>query len=438
MSTMRSTNQPGSKLWQGRLSGELPPEVALLNNSIRFDQRLYPQDIRGSVAHAQMLAEQGIITAAEGESLVRELTAIRAELDEGTLAIDPTAEDIHSFVEMELIRRIGDTGRKLHTGRSRNDQVSLDLRLFLLDEVDAIHALLAALSEALSDKAAQHTDTIMPGYTHLQRAQPITFARHLGAYEAMVARDMERLTDARKRINRSPLGAGALAGSTFPLNRQRVADLLGFDSVLENTLDAVADRDAVIEVLSVFSILMMHLSRLCEEIVLWCSQEFNFVTLHPHYTTGSSMMPQKKNPDVAELVRGKTGRVYGSLMTILTVMKGLPLAYNKDLQEDKEALFDAIDTVKLCLPPLAGMIATMEPNRDAMRAAVLKGFTNATLLADYLVRKGLPFRSAYALVGQIVNACIAQDCTLEALSLAAYQEFSPVFDTDLYGAIRIG
>lgn len=424
-----------TKLWQGRLSGELPLEVALLNNSIHFDQRLYPQDIRGSIAHARMLGKQGIIQVSEAEQIIQTLQTIGIELASGLLAVDLTAEDIHSFLEAELIRRIGDTGKKLHTGRSRNDQVALDLRLFLRDEVDLIGGMLANLKQALTEKADKHSQTLMPGYTHLQRAQPVTFANHLMAYEAMVGRDMERLVDVRKRINRSPLGAGALAGSSFPLDRQAVATELEFDGVLENTLDAVADRDVAIEVLSSLSILMMHLSRLCEELVLWCSQEFGFVTLNDGYTTGSSMMPQKKNPDVAELIRGKTGRVYGSLFALLTVMKGLPLAYNKDMQEDKEALFDAIDTVKLCLPPLTGMISTLEPNAKVMKEAVEKGFTNATALADYLVRKGLPFRDAYALVGQIVNHCVVNEETLEDLSMTQYQVFSPAFDTDLYEAI---
>jgi argininosuccinate lyase len=424
-----------TKLWQGRLSGELPAEVALLNNSLQFDQRLAPYDIQGSIAHARMLGQQDIIRSEEAEQMINTLQAIGVELAAGTLQIDMTAEDIHSFIEAELTRRIGELGKKLHTGRSRNDQVALDLRLFLRHETDQISAMLATLQQTFIEKAQLHQDTLMPGYTHLQRAQPITFATHLLAYEAMVGRDRERLADARKRINRSPLGAGALAGSSFPLDRQAVADELGFDSVLENTLDAVADRDVALEVLSALSILMMHLSRLCEEIVLWSSQEFGFIQLQNGYTTGSSMMPQKKNPDVAELIRGKTGRVYGSLLSMLTVMKALPLAYNKDMQEDKEALFDAIDTVKLCLPPLIGMIVTMEPNIQAMEAAVTKGFTNATALADYLVRKGLPFRDAYGLVGQLVNDCIEKGETLESLPLNHFQSVSPVFEADLYPAI---
>lgn len=424
-----------TKLWQGRLSGELPVEVAILNNSIQFDQRLYPHDIWGSIAHARMLGKQGIISTLEAEQIIQALQAIHAELDAGSLPIDLNAEDIHSFLEGELTRRIGDTGKKLHTGRSRNDQVALDIRLFLRDEVDQVTDLLTMLKTSLREKAQQHADTLMPGYTHLQRAQPVSFANHLLAYDAMVGRDLERLADVRKRINRSPLGAGALAGSSFPLDRQAVANELGFDCVLENTLDAVADRDVLIEVLSSLSILMMHLSRLCEELVLWSSQEFAFVSLQEGYTTGSSMMPQKKNPDVAELIRGKTGRVYGSLMTLLTVMKALPLAYNKDMQEDKEALFDAIDTVKICLPPLAGMIATLTVNEGVMREAVGKGFTNATALADYLVRQGLPFRDAYAVVGQVVHHCLNESKTLETLPLAVYQGFSPKFDDTLYTAI---
>jgi len=426
-----------TKLWQGRLSGELPPEVALLNHSLRFDQRLYPHDIQGSIAHVRMLGKQGIIQTNEAEKIIATLQDIETELDAGTLAIDFSAEDIHSFLEDELIRRIGDTGKKMHTGRSRNDQVSLDIRLYLRSEVDQICVMLSSLQAALDEKAQAHTATIMPGYTHLQRAQPITFAKHLMAYHAMIGRDLERLIDARKRINRSPLGAGALAGSSFALDRHAVARDLGFDGVLENTLDAVADRDVVIEVLSDLSILMMHLSRFCEELVLWSSQEFAFISLDDGYTTGSSMMPQKKNPDVAELIRGKTGRVYGNLFSLLTVMKALPLAYNKDMQEDKEALFDSIDTIKLCLPPLTGMIDTVTVNVDVMQNAASKGFTNATALADYLVRKGLPFRDAYRLVGQIVNHCIQTQQILEELPLANYQEFSPVFDSDLYPAIQV-
>jgi argininosuccinate lyase len=426
-----------TKLWQGRLDGHLPPEVALLNNAISFDQRLYPHDIRGSIAHARMLGNQDILDPDEAARIIETLERLQSELDAGTLAIDADAEDIHTFVEGELTRRLGEVGKKLHTGRSRNDQVALDLRLFVREEIDEIQILLARVQSVLSEKAREHAGTLMPGYTHLQRAQPVTLGNHLMAYHAMMSRDVERLDDARCRLNRSPLGAGALAGSSFPLDRQAVAKELGFEGVLENTLDAVADRDFLIEVLSALAILMMHLSRLCEELVLWSSQEFGFISLDEAYTTGSSMMPQKKNPDVAELIRGKTGRVYGSLVTLLTVMKALPLAYNKDMQEDKEALFDAVDTVKRCLPPLAGMVATMTPHPEVLRAAVREGFVNATALADYLVRKGMPFRDAYALVGQVVKEAMARGETLESLPIESYQQFSSAFEADLYDAVRL-
>jgi argininosuccinate lyase len=426
-----------NKLWQGRTGGDVDPLTEQINRSIRFDQRLYPYDIAGSLAHARMLGQQGIISEQDAQQIVDGLTAIRNELDAGTLSIDLTAEDIHTFVEMELTRRIGEAGKKLHTGRSRNDQVALDLRLFLRDHVQQIQTHITTFQQALKIQADQHRNTVMPGYTHLQPAQPITFAMHLEAYIAMLDRDHARLSDCLSRINLSPLGAGALAGSTFPLDRQAVADALGFAGVLWNPLDAVSSRDFVLETLSALSILMSHLSRLAEEIILWNSQAFSFVRLNDAHTTGSSMMPQKKNPDVAELVRGKTGRVCGHLMSLLTVMKALPLAYNKDMQEDKEAVFDAVDTVLLCLAAMTVMMQGLQANPNTMRSAAQQGFINATDLADYLVRKGLSFREAYALVGQIVAHCIENGCTLEALPLEQYSGFSPVFGSDLYTAISL-
>lgn len=426
-----------NKLWQGRTSGQIDSMVNQLNQSIRFDQRLYPHDIEGSIAHTQMLAKQNIISQADATQIVEGLQAIRQELDNGQLAIDMEAEDIHTFVEMELTRRIGDAGKKLHTGRSRNDQVALDLRLYLRDQMKRIQDQVKTFQQALQSQAAQHRDTVMPGYTHLQPAQPITFAMHLEAYIAMMERDLSRISDCLSRINQCPLGAGALAGSTFPLDRQAVADSLGFAQVMWNPLDAVSSRDFVVETLSVLSILMMHLSRLAEEIILWNTQEFNFIRLNDAHTTGSSMMPQKKNPDVAELVRGKTGRVYGNLITLLTMMKALPLAYNKDMQEDKEAVFDAIDTVNLCLSTLTVMIEGMTANKEAMLNSAQQGFINATDLADYLVRKGLTFRDAYALVGQVVAYCIKYSFRLETLPLEEYQKLSHHFDTDLFSAISL-
>lgn len=426
-----------SKLWQGRTGGEIDPLTDQINRSIRFDQRLYPYDIQGSLAHARMLGQQGIISDQDMQQIVDGLTAIRTELDSGTLTIDLMAEDIHTFIEMELTRRIGEAGKKLHTGRSRNDQVALDLRLFLRDHVQQVQEHIVAFQQTLKAKADQHRNTVMPGYTHLQPAQPITFAMHLEAYIAMLDRDYARLSDCLCRINLCPLGAGALAGSTFPLNRQAVADALGFAAVLWNPLDAVSSRDFVLETLSTLSILMSHLSRLAEEIILWNSQAFSFIRLNDAHTTGSSMMPQKKNPDVAELVRGKTGRVYGNLLSLLTVMKALPLAYNKDMQEDKEAVFDAVDTVLLCLAAMTVMTQGLQPNPEAMRQAAQQGFINATDLADYLVRKGLSFREAYALVGQVVAYCVENTCTLENLPLEQYQVFSSRFEPDLYAAISL-
>ncbi|MGE0199565.1 MAG: argininosuccinate lyase [Candidatus Melainabacteria bacterium] len=426
-----------AKLWAGRLSGNAHADTEALNRSIAFDQRLFRQDIRGSMAHARMLGKQGILDENQARQIILTLEDMLAELKQGQLAVDPKAEDIHSFVEAELTRRIGDVGKRLHTGRSRNDQVALDLRLYLRDETDALVAKLSQLSQTLNDIAGAHTQTILPGYTHLQRAQPITLAMHMQAYVAMIERDTGRLQDARRRMNQSPLGAGALAGSTFPLDRAMVAQELGFDGVAVNPLDAVSDRDFVLELLSAVSILMMHLSRLAEEVILWCSQEFGFVSLDDAYSTGSSMMPQKKNPDVAELVRGKTGRVYGHLLALLTTMKALPLAYNKDMQEDKEAIFDTLDTVNTLLPAFTGMLATMTIRTERMREAAGGGFVNATDLADYLVGKGLPFRDAYQVVGQVVQHCVENKRTLETLPLEDYRQFSDRFAPDLFAAIAL-
>jgi argininosuccinate lyase len=426
-----------SKLWEGLLSGEVNALMNTLNRSIGFDQRLYPYDIQASIAHVEMLGKQGIISQAEAAQIAETLGVIRQDIDDGALPIAQDVEDIHTFVEMELTRRLGDIGKKLHTGRSRNDQVTTDLRLYLDAQVQTLAHLLTQLQDALQRKAAEYPTLRMPGYTHLQRAQPVAFADHLLAYSAMLQRDRERLTESRRRILACPLGAGALAGSSFPLDRQGVAEALGFESVMINTLDAVSDRDYVIEFLSNASILMMHLSRLGEELVLWCSQEFGFVTLNDAFTTGSSMMPQKKNPDLAELVRGKTGRVYGSLIAVLTMMKALPLAYNKDMQEDKEALFDAVDTVKLCVSALIPMMETLTPNGQVMQDAIREGYLNATALANYLVEKDVPFREAYRLAGQAVQAALQQRVPLEELPIAHYQTLSTTFDHSLYKAIAL-
>lgn len=426
-----------SKLWQGRTDGTVDFNIDALNRSIEFDQRLYPYDIEGSIAHVLMLGKQGIIPVDEVKQLSHELKSIRDALNQGDLEIQDDVEDIHTWVELELTKRLGSIGKKLHTGRSRNDQVALDMRLYARDAAQEIQRQIEALKVALCAQTEQHEQTMMPGYTHLQRAQPITFGLHLNAYSHMLNRDLARLDDCYKRINLCPLGAGALAGSTYSLDRQWVADELGFDAVLENPLDAVSSRDFVIELLSVISILMTHLSRLAEELILWNSQEFGFIQLSDAHTTGSSMMPQKKNPDVAELVRGKTGRVFGNLMGMLTVMKALPLAYNKDMQEDKEALFDAVDTLKLCLPALTATIQGMQAKPIVMRKAAETGFLNATDLADYLVRQGVPFRDAYALVGQAVQYGVEHGCTLESIPLTIYQQFSSHFKVDLYEQITL-
>jgi argininosuccinate lyase len=427
-----------AKLWAGRNSGEVSVLMDQLNHSISFDQRLLKQDLLAGMAHATMLGQQQIIDVKDATAIVQGLQGMLADYETGRLAIDLAAEDVHTFVELELTRRIGEAGKKLHTGRSRNDQVTTDLRLYLAGAIDELSSLLQALIAVLKKRGEEHAAVLMPGYTHLQRAQPVTFGQHLGAYAAMFSRDAERLQQCRTRLMATcPLGAGALAGSSFPLDRPAVAVALGFSGVMENTLDAVSDRDYVLEFLSDAAIVMMHLSRFSEEIILWCSQEFGFIVLDDAFTTGSSMMPQKKNPDLAELVRGKTGRVYGDLMATLTMMKGLPLAYNKDMQEDKEALFDAVDTLSLCLRAFAPMIDTLQVNANTMRQAIAKGFLNATLLANYLTEKGIPFREAYQLAGQAVRLAHAENLTLDELSLAQYQALSPQFDEKLYVAITI-
>ena len=426
-----------NSLWAGRFSKEIDSKVNDFNSSVSFDARMYRQDIRGSIAHATMLGDCGIIEKHESEKIVDGLKGILADIDSGKLLIDPNAEDIHMFVEQELTNRLGDTGKRLHTARSRNDQVALDIRLYLRDEIAELIPMVKKLIAALCDIAEKNLDTVMCGYTHLQRAQPITLGHHLMAYANMLSRDIGRLKDTNKRMDRCPLGSGALASTTYPINRKEVADLLGFADVTQNSLDGVSDRDFCIELASALSILMMHLSRFSEEIILWCSWEFKFIELDDAYATGSSIMPQKKNPDITELIRGKTGRVYGDLTTLLTMMKGLPLAYNKDMQEDKEAIFDAIDTVKLCLGTFTPMLETMRVNKENMRAAAAKGFINATDCADYLVKKGLPFRDAYKITGTLVARCIELGTTLEALPLDEYKKLCDTFDTDVYDAINL-
>ena len=426
-----------AKMWTGVTAGNTDPLADDFNSSIRFDKRLYSQDIRGSMAHAAMLSARGIITDAERDELCAGLGEILADIGSGALAIDPGCEDIHMFVEQVLTERIGDTGKKLHTARSRNDQVALDMRMYLKEECDSISGLVRDLAAALTHRAEEHKASIMPGYTHLQRAQPVTFGHYLMAYAMMLLRDLGRLADAKKRMDVSPIGCCALAGTTYDTDRRMEADLLGFADVAANSMDGVSDRDFCLELLGAVSILMMHLSRLSEELILWASWEFRFVGIADAYTTGSSIMPQKRNADMAELIRGKTGRVYGDLMGLLTVLKGLPLAYNKDMQEDKEGVFDAVDTVKMCLSVMTPMIATMDVYTDNMLRAAKTGFINATDLADYMTKKGVPFRAAYKVTGQIVAACMAAGKTLEDLTLAEYQEYSDVFEEDLYKAIDL-
>ena len=425
------------KLWAGRTGGDVDERLSAINNSIGFDSRMYRQDITGSIAHATMLGRQGIIPAGDAEKIVEGLKGILADIDSGALEIDMECEDIHTFVEATLTQRIGDAGKRLHTARSRNDQVALDIRMYLADRIDRLSALAKDLAHALCDVAEQHLETVMPGYTHLQRAQPVTLGHYLMAYAQMLLRDIDRLADCKRRTLVLPLGSGALAGTTYPLDRAYVAELLGFNGISMNSLDGVSDRDFALELLGDLSILMCHLSRFSEEICLWCSWEFKFVTLADDFSTGSSIMPQKKNPDITELVRGKTGRVYGDLMTLLTAMKALPLAYNKDMQEDKEALFDAVDTAELSLSVLAPMLRTATFHPENMRRAAAGGFINATDCADYMVRKGVPFRDAYGVVGRLVRHCIEAGLTLEELPLEVYRQFSPVFDADVYPAIDL-
>ena len=426
-----------AKMWAGRTDGTTEKIADDFNSSIHFDSRMYRQDITGSMTHAAMLAKQGIITEADADTLIDGLEGILKDLDSGALDIDMECEDIHMFVEQVLTQRLGDVGKKLHTARSRNDQVALDIRMYLRDEIDEITALTKALIVAVTAKAEAYYDAIMPGYTHLQRAQPVTFGHHLMAYAMMLLRDVDRLADTRKRMNQSPIGCCALAGTTYETDRYFEAEKLGFDGICMNSLDGVSDRDFCVELMGAIATLMMHLSRFSEEIILWSSWEFKFVDLSDAYTTGSSIMPQKKNPDMAELVRGKTGRVYGDLMALLTTLKGLPLAYNKDMQEDKEAVFDACDTVKMCLKVFCGMIETLKANTANMKRAAQKGFINATDLADYLVKKGMPFRTAYMISGTLVAYCIQNNTVLEELPLETYLSYSELFESDLYEHIDL-
>lgn len=427
------------KLWGGRFTKETDKLVHNFNESLSFDWKFYRQDIQGSIAHVKMLEKQGILSYQDKEDIIRGLESILSDLDGGSLTIssDSGYEDIHSFVEGTLTQRIGEAGKRLHTGRSRNDQVALDMKLYIRDEIDGLEQLVKELLKKLLAVMEAGTDTFMPGFTHLQKAQPITLAHHMGAYFEMFSRDRSRLMDIRKRMNTCPLGAGALAGTTYPLDREYTANLLGFDGPTLNSMDSVADRDYLIELLSALSIISMHLSRFCEEIIIWNTNEYRFVELDDSYSTGSSIMPQKKNPDIAELIRGKSGRVYGALMSLLTTMKGLPLAYNKDMQEDKELAFDAIDTVKGCLSLFAGMVSSMSFRKTVMEDSAKNGFTNATDAADYLVNKGVPFRDAHGAVGQLVLLCIREGLALDDLPLAEYQKICPVFQEDVYEAISM-
>ena len=425
------------KLWGGRFTKETNQLVHNFNASISYDQKFYHQDIDGSIAHVTMLAKQGILSAGDKEAIVAGLEGIKKDLEDGTLQITAEHEDIHSFVEAVLTERIGEPGKRLHTGRSRNDQVALDMKLYTRDEIGELDGLLKTLLEALLKLMEENLDTFMPGFTHLQKAQPVTLAHHVGAYFEMFSRDRSRLHDIKNRMNYCPLGSGALAGTTYPLDRAYTAELLGFDGPTLNSMDSVSDRDYVIELLGAMSITAMHLSRFCEEIIIWNSNEYRFVEIDDSYSTGSSIMPQKKNPDIAELIRGKTGRVYGALMSLLTTMKALPLAYDKDMQEDKELTFDAIDTVKGCLALFTGMISTMSFRKDVMEASAKNGFTNATDAADYLVNHGVPFRDAHGIVGQLVLYCIEKNMALDDMTLEEFKAISPVFEEDVYEAISM-
>lgn len=425
------------KLWGGRFTKETNQLVHNFNASLSFDQKFYKQDIDGSIAHVNMLAKQGIVTNEERFAILNGLESIKSDIENGTLEISPEYEDIHSFVEATLIERIGDTGKKLHTGRSRNDQVALDMKLYIRDEIGETDALLKELLAVILRIMKENVETYMPGFTHLQKAQPVTVAHHFGAYFEMFRRDRGRLHDIRERMNYCPLGAGALAGTTYPLDREFTAELLNFKGATSNSMDSVSDRDYIIELLSALSTIMMHLSRFSEEIIVWNTNEYRFIELDDAYSTGSSIMPQKKNPDIAELVRGKTGRVYGALMSILTTMKGLPLAYNKDMQEDKELTFDAIDTTKGCIALFTGMIDTMTFNKPVMEASAKNGFTNATDAADYLVNHGIPFRDAHGIIGRLVLMCIDKGVSLDELPLDDYKSVSPVFENDIYEAISL-
>ncbi len=424
-------------LWGGRFTKDNDKEMFDFNESLSFDKRLYKVDITGSLAHAEMLGKQGIISKEEAEDITKGLKSILEDIESGSLKIDSEAEDIHSFVEAELIKRIGDTGKKLHTGRSRNDQVALDMKLYTREQIDSISLLLKDFIDVIIYKMEENTDTYMPAFTHLQKAQPTNLAHYLGAYVEMFLRDKDRLKDIRKRMNLSPLGAGALCGTTYDLDRDFVAEKLGFDTATFNSMDSVSDRDYLIETLSALSIIMMHLSRFSEEIIIWNSNEYRFVEIDDAYSTGSSIMPQKKNPDVAELVRGKTGRTYGALISLLTTMKGLPLAYNKDMQEDKEVAFDAMDTVSKCISIFTKMLYTLKFNNDVLAESAMKGYTNATDAADYLVKKGMPFRDAHSVIGRLVLLCLEKDCAIEDLSVNELKELSELFDEDVYDAISL-
>lgn len=425
------------KMWAGRFSKEVDETVNAFNSSISFDGRMYRHDIKGSIAHAKMLGECGIISKNDSAEIIKGLEGILSDIDSGSLEMDMTAEDIHMFIEAELTKRLGDVGKRLHTSRSRNDQVALDIRLYLRDVIKEIKILLLKLEDVLCDLAGDHIDTVMPGYTHLQRAQPITLGHHLMAYAQMFLRDLGRIDDTKNRMNECPLGSCALAGTTYSIDRYMTANALDFDRPMINSLDGVSDRDFCVELNCALSLIMTHLSRFSEEIIMWCSWEFKFIELDDAYATGSSIMPQKKNPDITELIRGKAGRVNGNLMTLLSMLKGLPLAYNKDMQEDKEAIFDSVDNVKLCLKTFIPMLETMRVNKDKMRAAAAGGFINATDCADYLVKKGIPFRDAYKISGRLVAECIEKGLTLETLPLESYRELSDLFKEDIYDAISL-